>query len=289
MEHHFNVAVAKQYGVDAAVLLHNIVFWTEHNAANGKHLHDGRAWTFNSATAFVKLFPYLSVDRVKRALKVLSDADLILTGNFNQNAYDRTNWYAVTDKVLKLAIVQQRSIDSAPALNPSSASAPPIPDINTDKKPDTSDEVTNPTKAPRRVSTSRQRLAAHLANLDHCPADWANHASRSGFNQADIDREWGKFVDHHTARGNVMADWFAAWRTWCRNAVEFAARDRNRGSGTGQGSDGNLAAAMRASVASRYGGRAGMGGVAGQGEGSCDAETGAGGARPAIGPDDVPY
>jgi hypothetical protein len=70
------VVVAEEYGIDAAVLLHNLIFWTEQNAANGKHIHDGRAWTFNSAAAFAKLFSYLSVDRVKRTLKVLVDADL---------------------------------------------------------------------------------------------------------------------------------------------------------------------------------------------------------------------
>lgn len=30
-----------------------------------------------------------------------------------------------------------------------------------------------------------------------------------------------KFTDHHLGKGSKMVDWNAAWRTWCRNAVEF--------------------------------------------------------------------
>ena len=35
------------------------------------------------------------------------------------------------------------------------------------------------------------------------------------------ESEVGAFVDHHLSRGNLMASWPAAWRTWCRNAVRF--------------------------------------------------------------------
>ena len=34
-------------------------------------------------------------------------------------------------------------------------------------------------------------------------------------------KEWPAFIDHHEANGNLMASWPAAWRTWCRKAVEF--------------------------------------------------------------------
>ena len=34
--------------------------------------------------------------------------------------------------------------------------------------------------------------------------------------------ERGRFMDHHRAKGSVMADWQAAWRAWVGNAVKFA-------------------------------------------------------------------
>lgn len=40
------------------------------------------------------------------------------------------------------------------------------------------------------------------------------------------ERELSRFRDHHTGRGNTMADWDAAWRTWIGNDGKFG----NRGS-----------------------------------------------------------
>jgi hypothetical protein len=37
----------------------------------------------------------------------------------------------------------------------------------------------------------------------------------------DYATESAQFRDHHLARGSVMADWNAAWRTWCANALKF--------------------------------------------------------------------
>lgn len=39
---------------------------------------------------------------------------------------------------------------------------------------------------------------------------------------ADLDSETRAMLDHHRARGNLQADWIAAWRTWMRRAKQFA-------------------------------------------------------------------
>lgn len=55
------------------------------------------------------------------------------------------------------------------------------------------------------------------------PDDWmpdeagAEFAAARGVPDAEIE----VFRDYHLARGNLMASWPAAWRTWCRNAVRF--------------------------------------------------------------------
>lgn len=38
------------------------------------------------------------------------------------------------------------------------------------------------------------------------------------------DAEFSHFRDHHTAKGSTMADWNAAWSSWCRKARQFAPR-----------------------------------------------------------------
>lgn len=60
----------------------------------------------------------------------------------------------------------------------------------------------------------------------------------SSWPQGRLERELEKFRDHHTAKGSVMEDWQAAFRTWLRNADEWGARNgngdrNNHGSGNG--------------------------------------------------------
>lgn len=96
--HMFNTQVAKKLGIVEAVLLHNIQFWIDKNRVNEKHFYKGRYWTYNSAKAFSELFEYLSDRQISRALKQLVDDGWLIKDNFNANPFDRTNWYALTDK-----------------------------------------------------------------------------------------------------------------------------------------------------------------------------------------------
>ncbi len=98
MNHSFNVEVATKYGMLEAVLLENINFWVAKNKANEKNFYDGFYWTYNSITALSKLFPYASRATIFRALHNLEDAGLILAGNYNKDASDKTKWYTLTKK-----------------------------------------------------------------------------------------------------------------------------------------------------------------------------------------------
>ena len=98
MNHNFNVEFATEYGVNEAILIENIYYWCSKNSANESHLKQGNVWTYNSVQAFNKLFPYLTQHKITKALKHLEEEELIKTGNFNENPYNRTKWYAVTEK-----------------------------------------------------------------------------------------------------------------------------------------------------------------------------------------------
>jgi DNA-binding PadR family transcriptional regulator len=98
MEHHFSVEVAKEYGVNCAVLLNNLYYWQKHNEAIGRNFVDGRYWTYNSVKAFSEQFPYLSAKAIRTALDKLQEEGLVVTGEYNKDKRDRTKWYSVTDK-----------------------------------------------------------------------------------------------------------------------------------------------------------------------------------------------
>ena len=96
MEHHFNTEIAKDCGIEEAILLHNFHFWLSKNAANGKHFHDGLYWFYNSKKAFVDLFPYMNETKIFRSIKNLEERGFVVKGNYNTDKWDRTNWYAIT-------------------------------------------------------------------------------------------------------------------------------------------------------------------------------------------------
>lgn len=100
MDHHFNIEVAKEHGVDVAIFLHNIAFWTLKNVANKSHLKDGRYWIYNTQEAWTILFPYWSRQNIRTIINKCIEKDLIITGNYNEKNYDKTTWYSLSDKCL---------------------------------------------------------------------------------------------------------------------------------------------------------------------------------------------
>jgi uncharacterized protein YdaU (DUF1376 family) len=58
---------------------------------------------------------------------------------------------------------------------------------------------------------------------DWCPSDRnVSDAEALSFSQQEISHEADKFRDHHLARGSLLRDWDAGWRTWLRNVRRFA-------------------------------------------------------------------
>lgn len=135
MEHHFDIEIAKKYGISEAILLYNINFWVMKNEANGVNYYDGSYWTYSSVKAFNELFPYLSPRKIQNALKHLKDEGIIKTGNYNKSKYDRTLWYAITD--LGKSIVQKSKMENYEKKNGNIEKVEPIPNNkNKDIKPD---------------------------------------------------------------------------------------------------------------------------------------------------------
>ena len=135
--HIFDTDIAVKYGVNAAVLLQNLGYWIKQNEANETNYYDGNYWTYNSRRAYRELFPYMSERQINTAFQKLIDDGLVITGNYNKIAYDRTLWYALTQKgkcILHFDIMENDEISNGNGQNET-----PIPNINTnvftDKKP----------------------------------------------------------------------------------------------------------------------------------------------------------
>lgn len=132
MYHSFDTEIACKYGVNAAVIFNHISFWIEKNAANNSNYYDGEYWTYSSIKGFKEIFCYMSENQIRTALKKLTDNDVLITGNYNKLAYDRTLWYAF-GKIGK-SIYQKSQIDLSKITNGNAENHKPIPDILTDNK-----------------------------------------------------------------------------------------------------------------------------------------------------------
>ena len=100
MNHSFNVEIAKDVGVLAATMFNNIGFWVDNNRANGRNLHDGKYWTYNSVRAFTEQFPYATESQISGALRKLRDGGYLETGQYCEDQRDRSLWYTLSDKGL---------------------------------------------------------------------------------------------------------------------------------------------------------------------------------------------
>ena len=109
MTYSFDTGLAQKLGVNEAILLQNIVFWLLKNKANGSNYYDGRYWTYNSHKAFKELFPFWTENQIRRILESLFEKGVILKGDYNSSPYDKTKWYALSDKYAYLIGLNSQS------------------------------------------------------------------------------------------------------------------------------------------------------------------------------------
>lgn len=128
MKHCFNVAVASDVGVNAAIIFENISFWIDHNKKAGKNFKEDTYWTYNTQAEIAEQFEYLSEKQCRTAIDKLIEGEYIKTGNFNRHKYDRTRWFCLTEKGQSIS---QKSKKVLPLrANGADKEGEPIPDIN---------------------------------------------------------------------------------------------------------------------------------------------------------------
>lgn len=94
--------IGVEYGMDVAVFLENLKYWSEKNASIQENFIDGRYWVYHTLSGFAALYPIWSRDQVKRIIAKCKDAGLILVADYNNDPYKRTKWYSLSDKALDL-------------------------------------------------------------------------------------------------------------------------------------------------------------------------------------------
>lgn len=110
MHHSFDIEIAKEYGIEAAIILANLAFWTTKDIANNHNFFDGLHWIYNSVEAWQELFPYMTNYSIRNSLKKLEELGIIKAGNYCENTYNRTKWYALTEFGKCICRIQQMEL-----------------------------------------------------------------------------------------------------------------------------------------------------------------------------------
>jgi len=105
----------------------------------------------------------------------------------------------------------------------SNATAKPEQPLTLDHLPDTKEENSSlrSEAAPAKPKAPRAKPKHPLPDLWQLDEEDFTHAREAGFAPEKISEMASSFLNHHRAKGSLMADWHAAWRTWCSNEIKF--------------------------------------------------------------------
>lgn len=102
---------------------------------------------------------------------------------------------------------------------------PPLPGGNAEISSESEPEVEEGSDCVA-VSAGLRRRRCRLPEGFEPNEAGMRHAVEAGI---DVAAELRQFRDYHAAKGSLMADWQAAWRTWVGNARRFGAASRPAG------------------------------------------------------------
>ena len=104
-KYYFSEIIAKDVGVEEAIMFSNIFFWVKLNEKNrdSYHFHENKYWMYNAVRDFTEQYSFWTVSNIRRILNNLEKRGYIETGVFNKFGYDKTKWYTLTEKATNKA------------------------------------------------------------------------------------------------------------------------------------------------------------------------------------------
>jgi hypothetical protein len=123
--HYFDEDMARELGINAAVMLSEVRQWIRKNKIEKRNEIDGKTWTFNSVEKWKILLPFFSSQQIRDALSKLREAGILVVSNHNEKAYDRTLWYAFADENKWIGSTEQ--MDSVHGTDQLGLQTEPIP------------------------------------------------------------------------------------------------------------------------------------------------------------------
>ncbi len=191
MTHSFDINHALNYGVNESIMISNFQFWIQKNKANGTHFHHDRTWTYNSVSAFKKIFPYWNNGQIRRCLESLVKQKVLVKGDYNKNRYERTLWYAFNDE----SIFLNQQVHLSKTANGEVENSKCITDTISDTKPHTKPDNKSKKRVTQFMPPTYEQLEAYFLEQG---------ASRD---QAEKCYFYYKELDWHNKFGKKLINW----------------------------------------------------------------------------------
>lgn len=229
MTYSFDIDVAKEYGVNAAIMIKNFQFWIMKHRAEEKNFYDGRYWTYNSVRGWTELFCFWTPNQIRTILDSLVEKGVLKKGNYNPTPYDRTLWYAFVDE--EKWIGSKSQIDLGNFTNEFVENHQPIPDIKPDNKPDIKPDNIHTTTAHAR-ETPAGVVGPTLDEVLSYAKSKNEQAGAGGYKISQEDAE--KFFTTYAKSGwkihnqfeTPIRDWKVALRGWARECEKKVANKK---------------------------------------------------------------
>lgn len=91
-------SLAKSIGLNEAIVLQQLHYWLRH----AKVEHDGKMWIYKNFDKWKEQdFDFWSINTIRRAVKSLSDQNLIMVEKLARNSFDRVNHYTINYEELE--------------------------------------------------------------------------------------------------------------------------------------------------------------------------------------------
>jgi len=208
--HSFEVNHAKEYGLAEAVLIKNFKFWIEHNIDQKYNFKDGRTWTYISLKELAKNFEYLSEKQVRTAIDHLVADGVLMKGNYNKLAIDKTLWYAFVDENKFIKPYDVTENPSAHLGNRAAPEVKAIPDtLNIYSNTNTNNILAKPKKKSFVPPTEEEVKAFFKEN---------------GYNEETAIKCYGYYVDlgWTDSYGNKVLNWKSKMRNnWFKDQYKI--------------------------------------------------------------------
>lgn len=100
--HSFNVSLATRFGLIEAIIIQHSYYWYGLNKDNPDMTKDGRVWFFRSVSQIAEVYPYLTVDKVRRTIDRLVEVGILIKGNYSSDKFKKANWYSLSDEMINI-------------------------------------------------------------------------------------------------------------------------------------------------------------------------------------------